>query len=132
FLTQRITDHGLLAPGGVDTKVVIEYAIVGVAVLIVSGIVAWRVRPRMVGAPEAGLATLRVEAFTTVHDLSVLTQNEEARGRYVSRLTGDVDTMRDLMQWTGAAMVIAALESTIVFVVMLTYSWKLSLLILLA
>jgi len=132
FLTQRITDHGLLAPGGVDTKVVIEYAIVGVAVLIVSGIVAWRVRTRMVGAAEAGLATLRVEAFTTVHDLSVLTQNEEARGRYVSRVTGDVDTMRDLMQWTGAAMVIAALESTIVFVVMLTYSWKLSLLILLA
>jgi ABC-type multidrug transport system fused ATPase/permease subunit len=132
FLTQRITDHGLLAPGGVDTTVVLQYAAIGVVVLITSALVAWRVRSRMVVAAEAGLATLRVDAFSKVHDLSVLTQNEEARGRYVSRVTGDVDTMRDLMQWTGAAMVIAALESTIVFIVMMAYSWKLSLLVLLA
>jgi len=132
FLTQRITDLGLLAPGGVDTDVVLTYALLGVAVLITAAIVAWRVRSRMVTAAEAGLATLRIGAFAKVHDLSVLTQNEEARGRYVSRVTGDVDTMRDLMQWTGAAMIIAALESTIVFVVMLAYSWKLALLVLLA
>lgn len=132
FLTQRITDHGLLAPGGVDTAVVVKYALIGVVVLLTAATVAWRVRSRMVGAAEAGLATLRVKAFSKVHELSVLTQNEEARGRYVSRVTGDVDTMRDLMQWTGAAMVIAAMESAIVFVVMLAYSWKLSLLVLLA
>lgn len=132
FLTQRITDHGLLAPGGVDTGVVVNYAIAGVVVLAISAVVAWRVRSRMVGAAEAGLATLRIGAFGKVHELSVLTQNEESRGRYVSRVTGDVDTMRDLMQWTGAAMVIAALESTIVFCVMLAYSWKLSVLVLLA
>ena len=132
FLTQRITDHGLLAPGGVDTTVVLQYAAIGVVVLLVAATVAWRVRTRMVSAAEAGLATLRVRAFAKVHELSVLTQNEEARGRYVSRVTGDVDTMRDLMQWTGAAMVIAAMESTIVFFVMLAYSWKLSLLVLLA
>lgn len=132
FLTQRITDLGLLAPGGVDTTVVVKYALVGVFVLVVSALVGWRVRSRMVGAAEAGLATLRIEAFAQVHDLSVLTQNEEARGRYVSRVTGDVETMRDLMQWTGAAMIIAALESTIVFIVMLAYSWQLSLLVMLA
>jgi ATP-binding cassette subfamily B protein len=132
FLTQRITDFGLLAPGGVDTTVVLQYAALGTAILIISALVAWRVRYRMVGAAEAGLATLRIAAFRKVHELSVLTQNEEARGRYVSRVTGDVETMRDLMQWTGAAMVIAALESTIVFGVMIAYSWKLSLLVLLA
>ena len=132
FLTQRITDNGLLAPGGVDTTVVLQYAAIGVVVLIVAALVAWRVRTRMVSAAESGLATLRVRAFAKVHELSVLTQNEEARGRYVSRVTGDVDTMRELMQWTGAAMVIAAMESTIVFVVMLAYSWQLSLLVLLA
>jgi ABC-type multidrug transport system fused ATPase/permease subunit len=132
FLTQRITDLGLLAPGGVDTTVVVKYAMAGVVVLVVSALVGWRVRSRMVGAAEAGLATLRIEAFSQVHDLSVLTQNEEARGRYVSRVTGDVETMRDLMQWTGAAMIIAGLESTIVFIVMLAYSWQLSLLVMLA
>jgi len=132
FLTQRITDHGLLAPGGVDTGLVLKYALVGIAVLVTSAVVAWRVRSRMVTAAEAGLATLRIEAFGKVHELSVLTQNEEARGRYVSRVTGDVETMRDLMQWTGAAMIIAALESLIVFIVMVAYSWQLSLLVVVA
>ncbi|WP_061962027.1 ABC transporter ATP-binding protein [Demequina flava] len=132
FLTQRITDFGLLAPTGVDVEYVVRLAIAGAIVLVFTAILAWRVRVRMVSASEKGLATLRIRAFDKVHELSVLTQNEEQRGRYVSRVTGDVETMRDLMQWTGAAMMIAALESTIVFLVMLAYSWQLSLIILLA
>ncbi|WP_084103954.1 ABC transporter ATP-binding protein [Demequina sp. NBRC 110056] len=132
FLTQRVTDEGLLAPGGVDVEVVLRYALAGAGVLILAAVLAWRVRVRMVSAAEKGLATLRIRAFGKVHELSVLTQNEEQRGRYVSRVTGDVETMRDLMQWTGAAMIISALESAAVFMVMLAYSWQLSLLVLLA
>ncbi|MFV0632711.1 ABC transporter ATP-binding protein [Demequina sp.] len=132
FLTQRVTDEGLLAPGGVDIDAVLRYASAGAVVLVIAALLAWQVRVRMVSASEKGLATLRRRAFDKVHELSVLTQNEEQRGRYVSRVTGDVETMRDLMQWTGAAMVISALESTAVFVVMLAYSWQLSLLVLAA
>ena len=50
FLTQRITDLGLLAPGGVDTSVVVKYAIVGV---IVSGPVDGR-RVARAGADGRG------------------------------------------------------------------------------
>lgn len=132
FLTQRVTDEGLLADGGVDVDTVVSYAVAGSVVLVIAAILAWQVRVRMVTAAEKGLATLRIRAFGKVHELSVLTQNEEQRGRYVSRVTGDVETMRDLMQWTGAAMIISALESTVVFMVMLAYSWQLSLLVLLA
>ncbi|WP_159449186.1 ABC transporter ATP-binding protein [Demequina sp. NBRC 110055] len=132
FLTQRVTDLGLMAPGGVNLGVVVQYAAAGAVVLVIAAILAWRVRVRMVTAAETGLATLRIRAFRKVHELSVLTQNEEQRGRYVSRVTGDVETMRDLMQWTGAAMIIAALESVVVFGVMLLYSWQLSLIILVA
>jgi len=132
FLTQRVTDEGLLAEGGVDVDVVLAYAGAGTVVLILAAVMAWRVRVRMVTAAEKGLATLRTRAFGKVHELSVLTQNEEQRGRYVSRVTGDVETIRDLMQWTGAAMIISALESTVVFAVMVAYSWQLSLLVLVA
>ncbi|WP_062073309.1 ABC transporter ATP-binding protein [Demequina sediminicola] len=132
FLTQRITDFGLLAPGGVDLDVVVIYASIGAVLLVITSVLAWRVRIRMVKASERGLATLRITAFDKVHELSVLTQNEEQRGRYVSRVTGDVETVRDLMQWTGAAMIIAALESVIVFFVMVAYSWELALIILAA
>ncbi|PKQ26050.1 MAG: ABC transporter ATP-binding protein [Actinobacteria bacterium HGW-Actinobacteria-4] len=132
FLTQRVTDEGLLAPDGVNVELATRYASVGAVVLTLSALLAWRVRTRMVTAAEAGLATLRIRAFKKVHELSVLTQNEEQRGRYVSRVTGDVETMRDLMQWTGAAMLISALEAVVVFIVMLAYSWQLALVVLCA
>ncbi len=129
YLTQRVTDEGLLAPGGVNVDKVHWLVAGGAVVVVISMLVEWRVRRRMVIAAEAGLATLRKRAFGNVHRLSVLTQNSEQRGRYVSRVTGDVDTMRDLMQWEGAGMVVAALESTVVFVVMALYSWQLALVV---
>lgn len=132
FLTQRVTDEGLLASGGVDVEATVRYAVVGAIVLSIAAVIAWRVRTRMVTAAEAGLATLRIRAFAKVHELSVLTQNQELRGRYVSRVTGDVETMRDLMQWTGAAMIISALESLVVLTVMFAYSWQLALVVVLA
>ena len=129
YLTQRVTDEGLLADAGVNVSLVHWLVTGGAVVVIISMLVEWRVRRRMVIAAEAGLATLRKRAFHNVHRLSVLTQNSEQRGRYVSRVTGDVDTMRDLMQWTGAGMVVAALESTVVFAVMALYSWQLALVV---
>ncbi len=130
FLTQRVTDGGLLAPGGVDVPFVTRYVTVGAILLVAASLVAWVVRSRMVAAAERGLATLRVGAFDRVHRLSVLTQNAELRGHYVSRVTGDVDVMRDLMQWTGAAMIVSTLEMLIVFGVMVAYSWELALIVL--
>ncbi len=129
YLTQRVTDEGLLAPAGVNLSLVHNLVAGGAVVVVISMLVEWRVRRRMVIAAEAGLATLRKRAFDNVHKLSVLTQNSEKRGRYVSRVTGDVDTMRDLMQWTGAGMMVAALESTVVLVVMAIYSWQLALVV---
>ncbi len=129
YLTQRVTDEGLLAESGVNVDLVHRLVVGGAIVVVISMLVEWRVRRRMVIAAEAGLATLRKRAFHNVHRLSVLTQNSEQRGRYVSRVTGDVDTMRDLMQWTGAGMLVAAFESTVVFVVMALYSWQLALVV---
>lgn len=129
YLTQRVTDEGLLAADGVDLTIVHQLVAGGAVVVLISMLVEWRVRRRMVIAAEAGLATLRKRAFDNVHKLSVLTQNSEQRGRYVSRVTGDVDTMRDLMQWTGAGMMVAAFESTVVLVVMAIYSWQLALVV---
>jgi len=129
YLTQRVTDDGLLAQGGANVDLVTTLVIGGSLVVLASMLIEWRVRKRMVIAAEAGLATLRKKAFDNVHRLSVLTQNSEQRGRYVSRVTGDVDTMRDLMQWTGAGMIVAAMESTVVLAVMAMYSWQLALVV---
>ncbi|MDN4473134.1 ABC transporter ATP-binding protein [Demequina zhanjiangensis] len=132
FVTQQVTDRGLLAPDGVDVSIAFTFAAIGAALLIGATFVERIVRIRMVVQAEEGLATLRIKAFDTVHDLSVLTQNADRRGSYVSRVTGDVETMRDLMQWTGAAMMIAAFESMIMLVVMLVFAWQLALVVIVA
>jgi len=132
LLTQRVIDQSLLAPGGIRVDLAVRYSVAGAVILIAGALIAWRVRGRMVTAAESGLATLRVKAFERVHDLSVLTQNAEQQGRYVSRVTGDVEVMRDLMQWTGAAMIVAALEALVVLVVMVVFSYALTLVILAA
>ncbi len=132
YMTQRITDDALLAPGGVQVDLAVQLGIFGVVVLAIGSLLAWLVRRRLVTAAEAGLATLRKKAFAHVHRLSVLTQNEEQRGRYISRITGDVDALREFVQWTGTGMVISVLEMSVVFSLMMIYSWELALIVMFA
>ncbi|GMA85078.1 hypothetical protein GCM10025868_03280 [Angustibacter aerolatus] len=77
---------------------------------------------RLFRATEAGLATLRVRAFRHVHDLSVLTQSTERRGSLVSRVTSDVDTISNFVQYGGLLLVLSTLQATIATVLMLVYS----------
>ncbi|WP_062202426.1 ABC transporter ATP-binding protein [Demequina salsinemoris] len=126
FVTQQVTDKGLLAEGGVDVRFALTLSSIGAAMLIISTMINRVVRIRMVSQAETGMATLRIKGFDTVHDLSVLTQNADRRGGYVSRVTGDIDTVRNLMQWTGAAMITAAFQSLIMLVVMAIYAWQLA------
>ena len=72
YLTQRVTDEGLLAEGGVNVDLVHRLVIGGAIVVVISMLVEWRVRRRMVIAAEAGLATLRKRAFHNVHRLSAV------------------------------------------------------------
>ena len=44
---------------------------------------------------------MRIKAFRHVHDLPVLTQSTERRGALVSRVTWDVDTVSQFLQFGG-------------------------------
>ncbi len=56
---------------------------------------------RLVKATETALSNLRVRAFAHIHDLSVLHHATEHRGTFVSRVTADVDTISQFMEWSG-------------------------------
>src|SRR5919199_1445688 len=84
---QQTVDHGLLGPGGPDLgRVRISVLLAALAVLSTAA-AAYALNVRLFTTTESGLATLRVQAFRHVHDLSVLTQNAERRGSLVSRVT---------------------------------------------
>jgi ATP-binding cassette subfamily B protein len=126
---QQTIDGGIHADGGPDVRrVAILVACAAVAV-VVTAFSAYAVNLRLFRATEAGLMTLRVKAFRHVHDLSVLTQNAERRGSMVSRVTSDVDTISQFVQFGGLLLVLSIAQLVVATVLMAIYSPLLTVLV---
>ena len=126
---QQTVDRGLLNPAGPDLGFVRWMCLAaGIAVLVTAGC-AYLMNVRLFRASESGLATLRTIAFRHVHDLSVLTQNTERRGSLVSRVTSDVDTLSQFVQWAGLLFVVSLGQLIVATVIMAVYSWQLTVLV---
>jgi ATP-binding cassette subfamily B protein len=127
FTVQQATDHGIV--GDIDPALVARMCAIAAGVLLVTSVVTSWVNIRLFRATEAGLVQLRVRAFRHVHDLSVLTQNTERRGSLVSRVTSDVDTISQFVQWGGIMLMLSLLQIIGATVAMLIYSWQLTLVV---
>ncbi len=121
-VVQRVTDDALLAPGGPDSALVQRYLLLALAVVVITGLAAYAVNVRLFRASEAGLATLRTTAFRHIHDLSMLSQNSERRGSLVSRVTSDVDTVSQFVQFGGIMLIVSLGQITLATVLMVLYS----------
>jgi putative ABC transport system ATP-binding protein len=126
---QQVIDHGLRAPGGPDLGFVRSAVLWSVLALAATALAGYLMNVRLFTVTESGLATLRTKAFRHVHDLSVLTQSTERRGALVSRVTSDVDTISTFMQWAGLMLVISVGQLLVSTVIMIFYSWELTLLV---
>lgn len=127
---QQTIDTGINADGGPDVHAV-TLLVGGAAVVVaLTGLCSYVVNLRLFTATEAGLAQLRTTAFRRVHDLSVLTQNTERRGALVSRVTSDVDTISQFMQYGGLMLILSVGQLTLATLLMALYSWPLTLLVL--
>jgi ABC-type multidrug transport system fused ATPase/permease subunit len=127
---QQTVDEGLLAEGGVDTARVALTTAGAALVVLLTGLLSYRVTVRVFRATEAGLATLRARAFDHVHRLAVLTQNGERRGALVSRVTSDVDTVSTFLQTGGIVLLLSLGQLGVAVTLMLLLSWQLGLLVL--
>jgi ATP-binding cassette, subfamily B, bacterial len=122
FAVQQTIDRGLLARGGPDVGAVSLLLMAAAVVVVITGMCAFWVNLRLFRATESGLATLRIGAFRHVHDLSVLTQNTERRGSLVSRVTSDVDTISNFVQFGGLMLILSTLQLAVATALMLVYS----------
>ncbi len=59
----------------------------------------------------------------------MLRQAAERRGALVSRVTSDVDQLSNFMQWGGIQLLVSVLQLVLATVLMLVYSWPLTLLV---
>lgn len=126
---QQTVDSAILASGGVDTTRVVYLILLATGVLVIAGLSSARVNVRLFRRTELGLANLRVRAFRHVHDLSVLSQNTERRGSLVSRVTSDVDTISLFVQRGGITLLVSTLQIAVATLLMLVYSWQLTLVV---
>ena len=122
FVIQRTTDDGILAAGGPDVGIVLRYVLLAVAGVAVTATCTYFVNVRLFTASENGLSTLRIKAFRHIHDLSVLTQNTERRGSLVSRVTSDVDTISQFVQFGGLMLMVNVAQLLLATLLMVIYS----------
>ena len=119
---QQVTDHGLLAEGGVDTGYVARLTLACAVLVVLTAVCGYLVNVRLFTAAEGGLATLRTTAFRHVHDLSMLTQSSQRRGSMVSRVTSDVDTISQFAQFGGIILILSTGQIVISVALMAFYS----------
>ncbi|WBB54169.1 ABC transporter ATP-binding protein [Verrucosispora sp. WMMD573] len=124
---QQGIDRGIT--GGLDLNALFVVVSVTAAVLVVTTTCGYLMMRRLFTVSETALAGVRVRAFRHVHDLSMLHQQSERRGSLVSRVTSDVDQITQFLQWGGVILLVNLGQLAVTTVVMLAYSWQLTLVV---
>ncbi|MEX0836448.1 MAG: FAD-dependent oxidoreductase, partial [Nitriliruptor sp.] len=115
--------------GAVDIGVVTLAVAGGALAVVVTAVASSAMNIRLARVVETALSGLRVRAFRHIHDLSSLHQAAEQRGSLVSRVTSDVDEVSRFMSSGGLALITSIGQLAIATVVMLAYSWQLTLIV---
>jgi ATP-binding cassette subfamily B protein len=124
---QQILDEEILNPAGIDLGGVLTRASVAVFALIAGIIVGRAALLRLVRSSSNGLSDLRTMTFDHLLRQSVLHVQAERRGNLVSRVTSDVTTLQEFMEWGGVSLVVASSQVLLATSVMFYYQWRLAL-----
>jgi putative ABC transport system ATP-binding protein len=104
-LIQQLIDRGLSA-GHIDAGQLLGLSALAAVAVLGTALAKWASLLRLAVASERALCGLRDRAFAHVHRLSVAYHSAEARGKLVSRVTSDVETLSQFLQWGGIAWVV--------------------------
>ena len=104
-LTQQLFDRGLSA-GHIDSGQLARLGALAAVAVVGTALINWVSLVRLAVASERALCGMRVRAFSHVHRLSVAYHSAETRGKLVSRVTSDVETLSQFLQWGGVAWVV--------------------------
>jgi ATP-binding cassette, subfamily B, bacterial len=115
-----------------DTRA-LNLAVVAYIVVAAASYVVYRTQVRMLGrAGEGFLRDLRVRVFDHLQRLSMPFYDREKAGVIVSRMTSDIDSMAELVQFGLLMLLMNLLLLFFSFIVLAVVSWQLLLLCLIA
>lgn len=127
IVLQKVLDEEILDSGGIDMAGVLGLAAIALAALMV-GVVVGRISLlRLVKTSSTGLSDLRIKTFGHIMNQSVLHVQSERRGNLLSRVTSDITTLQEFMEWGGVGMIIASSQVLLATAVMMFYEWRLAL-----
>lgn len=128
---QRTIDLGLGGGAGpVDLPATIRLVALASLAVVVTAAASGGMNVRLARAVETALSNLRVKAFRHIHDLSALHQASRQRGGLVARVTTDIDEISRFLQSGGLNLVTSLGQISVAIVVMLAYSWQLTVVVL--
>lgn len=127
---QQIIDNEILGSDSIDTGAVLSRGIVALVAVLLAMAARWLSLRRLVVSSATGLAQLRIRTFGHLHRLSLLELQAERRGALVARVTSDVETIQQFMEWGGVGMVLGVSQVTLAILVMALYSWQLTVVVL--
>ncbi len=129
-IVQQTVDRYVVAPGQVDVSGVAGIVAIGLVVVVVGAVAARAGLVRLVRNAAAGLSDLRVAVFEHLLRRSVLHVQAERRGALVSRVTSDITTLQEFMEWGGVMFLINGTQVLAALAAMAVYEWRLALLVL--
>lgn len=129
ILIQQILDRGVLGGGGFRPGFV--YPACASTAALVAGLylVSRATYLRLVRASEGSLLGLRVRTFDHIHRLSMAEHGDRRRGALVARVTSDIETLAQFMEWGAVAWIVDGLLIVATIGVMAAYDWRLATLV---
>jgi putative ABC transport system ATP-binding protein len=127
IVIQVIVDTEILDPSGIDIAGVVRLAGIALAALLMGVIVGRASLLRLVKSSSTGLSDLRTKTFGHIMRQTVLHVQSERRGNLLSRVTSDITTLQEFMEWGGVGMIIASSQVLLATGVMMFYEWRLAL-----
>lgn len=123
---QRIIDGVLLADESVGTAAVVRAGGIAAVAIVAAALARRASLARLARSSARGLADLRIATFRHLHRLSMLHVQSERRGSLVGRVTSDVETISQFMEWGGVGMLLGIAQVTLALAVMVVYEWRLA------
>ncbi|HET9724824.1 MAG TPA: ABC transporter ATP-binding protein [Actinomycetota bacterium] len=125
ILIQQVFDHGF-EDGELQADFVLGICTASFVLVVVTYLAGRMAARRLVRASEEALKVLRVRTFEHIHQLSTAVQSTEKRGVFVARVTADVDTLSQFTEWGGIAWIVSIAQVVGALALMLAYSWRLT------
>ena len=120
-LLQRLLDDELLGADGPDVTAAARLGALAASIAIAAGIASWRAMFRLVRTSAAGLHELRMRVFEHLHAVPTLAVARERRGALVARVTADIETVTQFIEWGGIGMLAGATQLTVVALLMVAF-----------